>query len=333
MQSFVATRFRRGFGAVLAAALLAPAGLLPAVLGPVAAQAETVTVDVANKSYATKCAEEDNIYYTLGGAKVDGFTVIARSPVYLDTVMRDSTAPDFTDCSFGPGPDPAPVKPYIPPTAILYEDDQYMVKGVVYPDFWRPTVVPVKVGKLTQNFLHLVQVWKKTVAGPYEVLVMYPQDGYWRLRPLPPFRMHEVAYGSSFLVGPVEESTRPFVAYKAIEFDPKTLTFTLDFAKGGKGTVRLADLDIGHAAVAVKLDPPSDGTLPFTALRSMYVRPGNADTAEAQWRAAPGAPVQVQSVIEFKSGKAAEIVFGRSTPSTHNTSAPDVGFTGFTAGR
>ncbi|WP_140940740.1 hypothetical protein, partial [Prosthecodimorpha hirschii] len=70
MQSFVATRFRKGFGAALSAVLMAPAMLLPAVLGPVAAQAETVTVDVANKSYATKCAEEDNIYYTLGGAKV-----------------------------------------------------------------------------------------------------------------------------------------------------------------------------------------------------------------------------------------------------------------------
>lgn len=303
--------------AVVAATMAAPAG------------AEPAAVDVANRSYATKCAEEDNIYYTLAGAKVDGFTVLVRNPVYLDQVVRDITAPDFTDCSFGPGPEPAPAKPYVPPTAVLHEDDQYIVKGVVYPDFWRPTVVPVTVGKLTQNFLHLVQVWKKTAGGPIEFLVMYPQDGYWRLRPLPPFRMHEVVYGSSFLVGPVEESTRPFVAYKAIAFDPRTLTFTLDFAKGGKGFVRLKELDVGRAAVEVGLDPPSDGALPFSALRSMYVRPGNADTAEAQWRAAPGAPVETQSVIDFKSGKAAEIVFARSTPSTHNTSAPDVGFTAF----
>ncbi|MEJ1159074.1 hypothetical protein [Prosthecomicrobium sp. N25] len=305
----------------------AAAALLLALSGP--AVAEPVAVDVANRSYATKCAEEDNIYYTLSGADIERFTVVARSPAYLDKVVRDSTAPDFTDCGFGPAPDAPPVKPYVPPTAILHEDDQYIVKGVVYPDFWRPTVVPVKVGKLTQNFLHLVQVWRKTAGGPIEFIVMYPQDGYWRLRPLPPFRMHEVAFGSSFLVGPVEESTRPFVAYKSVEFDPKTLTFTLEFAKGGKGTVRITQVDVGYSSVEVGYAPASDGALPFTAIRSMYVRPDNADTAEAVWRATPGGPAQMQSVIDFKSGKAAEIFFSRSVPSRHNTSSPDVGFTDF----
>jgi hypothetical protein len=150
---------------------------------------------------------------------------------------------------------------------------------------------------------------------------------------MPPFRQHEVAYGSSFLVGPVEESTRPFVALSSVEFDPKTVSFKVGFAKGGTASVRLTELDVGRSAVEVTLDPPSDGALPFAALRSMYVRPGNADTAEAIWRATPGGPVETQSVIDFKSGKAAEIVFGRSTPSTHNTSAPDIGFTGFDGAR
>lgn len=316
----------------LALPRFAAAALFVAALwaGPAAAD---IAVDVANKSYATRCAEEDNIYYAFAAPRIESYRVVARSPVYLDKVVRDITAPDFTDCTFGPAPGAPPVKPYVPPTAVLFEDEQFIVKGVVYPDFWRPTVVPVKVGDLTQNFLHLVQVWKKTAGGPIEFLVMYPQDGYWRLRPLPPFRMREVVYGSSFLVGPVEESTRPYVAYKSVAFDPATLTFTLEFAAGGKGFVRIAELDIGQAAVEVRHDPPLDGKLPFTGLRSMYVRPGNADTAEAQWRATPGAPVQTQSVIDFKSGKAAEIFFARSTPSTHNTSAPDVGFTGFNAAK
>lgn len=297
------------------------------------AVAEPVAVHVENRSYPTKCAEEDNIYYSLTGEKLEKFTVTARSPVYLPKIVRDSTLPDFTDCTFGPGPEAPYRKPYIPPTTVLHEDDYFIVKGVVYPDFWRPTVVPVKVGHITQNFLHLVQVWKKTAGGPIEFLVMYPQDGYWRLRPLPPFKFHEVAFGSSFLVGPVEESTRPYVAYKSVAFDPLTMTFTLEFAKGGKGFVTVTGLDVGLASVEVKMDPPSDGKLPVTAIRSMFVRPDNADTAEAHWRATPGAPVQTQSVMDFKSGKAAEIFFARSVPSKHNTSSPDVGFSDFQAGK
>eukprot|EP01037_Dinobryon_pediforme_P020548 gene20548-21208_t len=163
---------------------------------PARADGAGVSVEVTNHSVATKCAEEDNVYYTLAAPKsaagtIAGFSIEARQVPYLGRIVRDSTLPDFTDCSFGQ--DWAPdAHPYTPPTAVLYEDGQYILKGVVYPDFWRPTVVPVKVGKLTQNFLHLVQLWKKTASGPIEFLVFYPQDGYWRLKTLPPATMPEV---------------------------------------------------------------------------------------------------------------------------------------------
>ncbi|MER2605019.1 MAG: hypothetical protein ABTQ29_04240 [Siculibacillus sp.] len=306
--------------ATLAAAFVAAAA--PATA------AEPIAVDVHNKSYVTKCAEEDNVYYTLTSPTVSAFTVEARTPAYVDSIVRDSTAPDFSGCSFG-GSGGADGRPYVPPTATLWEDDEYVVKGVVYPDFWRPTVVPVTVGKLTQNFLHLVQVWRKTHAGPIEFMVFYPQDGYWRLKPLPPYRMREVAYGSSFLLGPVEVSTRPFVAYEAVSFDPKTVTFTIDFAKGGKATVALKKLDVGHTAVEVAFDGVAFGDLPFAALRSMYVAPGNADTAETVVRATPGGPATSTVVVDYKDGKAADVAFARSVPSTHNTSAPDIGFRDF----
>jgi hypothetical protein len=307
-------------------------GLLAAFLlmaGPAVAQTP-IAVDVANKSTPTKCAEEDNVFYAFSAEKIAGFRLTAESPSYLPTMMRDITAPDFSGCPWWKPAPPKPYeKPYVPPTAVLYEDDQYIVKGVVYPDFWRPSVVPVTVGNLKQNFLHLVQVWKKTAGGPLEFLVMYPQDGYWRLKPLPPFRLHEVTYGSSFLVGPVEESTRPFTAYKSVEFVPETLTFNLEFEKGGKATVRIAELDVDRAALDIAFDPPLDGKLPFTAVRSMYVDPIHADTAEVVTTAEPGGPLSRTSVIDYKSGKAASVVFGRSVPSTHNTSAPDIGFEAF----
>ena len=293
------------------------------------ARAEPITVDVHNKSYVTKCAEEDNVYYTLTSPKVAGFTIEAKTPPYVDTIVRDRQAPDFSGCNFGHSGGADGVTHYTPPTATLWEDGEYVLKGVVYPDFWRPTVVPVTVGKLTQNFLHLVQLWRKTAAGPVEFLVFYPQDGYWRLKALPPFRMREVAYGSSFLIGPVEESTRPFVAYKSVAFDPATLAFTLEFARGGKAVVSLKRIEVGAAAVDVALDGVDLTKTPFAALRSMYVAPGNADTAETVVRAAPGAAETSTVVVDWKDGVAADVAFRRSQPSSHNTSAPDVGFGDF----
>ena len=297
-------------------------------LGGTAVAGEAIAIDLHNKSYKTPCAEEDNVYYTLTSDKVSRFTVEAKTPAYVSTIVRDSTAPDFSGCTFGHSGG-ADGSHYTPPTATLWEDDEYILKGVVYPDFWRPTVVPVTVGKLTQNFLHLVQLWRKTPAGPIEFLVFYPQDGYWRLKALPPFRMREVAYGSSFLFGPVEESTRPFVAYKAVAFDPKTVTFTIDFAKGGKASVALKTIDVGTAAVEVAFDGVDLSKLPFAGLRSMYVAPGNADTAETVVRPAPGAPATSTVVVDWADGKAADVTFARSVPSTHNTSAPDIGFRDF----
>ena len=306
----------------LFAAGLACATALPVMAG------EPIAVDLHNRSYKTPCAEEDNVYYTLTSNVVSRFTVEAKTPPYVDAIVRDSTAPDFSGCTFGHSGG-ADGSHYTPPTATLWEDDEYVLKGVVYPDFWRPTVVPVKVGKLTQNFLHLVQLWRKTPAGPIEFLVFYPQDGYWRLKALPPFRMREVAYGSSFLFGPVEESTRPFVAYKSVAFDPKTVTFTIEFAAGGKAEVALKRIEVGTAAVEVAFDGVDLSKLPFAGLRSMYVAPGNADTAETVVRAAPGAAPASTVVVDYVDGKAADVAFTRTVPSTHNTSAPDIGFRDF----
>lgn len=292
------------------------------------------SVIVENHSVPTRCAEEDNVYYTFkaapGGPAIGGFRLEATGVPYLP-VLRDSTLPDFTDCGFGQ--DWAlDTHPYIPPTATLFEDDQYILKGIVYPDFWRPTVVPVTVGKLTQNFLHLVQLWKKTATGPVEFVVFYPQDGYWRLKTLPPVEMREVAYGSSFLLGPIETSTRPFVAYESVSFDPKTLSFSIEFARGGKATVAITDIRTNHASLDVTFNGAVDAGQGLAGLRSMYVTPSRADAAETRWQTSETASTQTSDIVAFKSAAATAVTFGRSVPSTHNTSAPDIGFNHFIAG-
>ncbi len=304
-----------------------------AVLNDTAAHAQSkspMAVNVENHSVETKCAEEDNLYYTFrapAAPAIGGFHVEAIGVPYLP-VTKDSTAPDFTGCSFGQDGAPG-THPYVPPTATLHEDYQYILKGVVFPDFWRPTVVPVKVGKLTQNFLHIVQLWKKTAHGPVEFAVFSPQDGYWRLKTLPPNEMREVAYGSSFLVGPIETSERPFVAYKSVTFDPKTLAFTIEFAKGGTATVTLADIRTNHTALDITFDHVSDAGQGVAGLRSMYVSPARSDAAEIRWKATDSAAPQVSDIVAFQSATAVAVTFGRSIPSRHNTSAPDIAFSAF----
>ena len=99
------------------------------------------------------------------------------------------------------------------------------------------------VGNRVETGFHLLQLWTRYQERAEEVLVLYPADGYWRARPLPPQNLRWSAYGSSFLIGPVETSGRPFVDIKDVAFDPATRTFTLNFVHGGSATLRLDKLD------------------------------------------------------------------------------------------
>ncbi len=75
------------------------------------------------------------------------------------------------------------------------------VVGHVFPAFWRPATVPVKIGDRVEHGLHLIQLWMRVNERSEEMLVVYPPDGYWRARPLPPKHLGWTAYGSSFMVG------------------------------------------------------------------------------------------------------------------------------------
>jgi hypothetical protein len=78
----------------------------------------------------------------------------------------------------------------------------------------------------------------------------------------------------------------------------------------------------------VQLDPPVETGRPFVALRSMYVAPDNADTAELRWTA-PGGEQKVVPVVGFGQVQGSAVGFVKSTPSLHNTSAPDILFSDF----
>ena len=64
----------------------------------------------------------------------------------------------------------------------------------------------------------------------------------------------------------------------------------------------------------------------------MYVAPDNADMSEVAWRTTPDAAEARKPLPEIRTLDAADVRFGRSIPSRHNTSAPDIRFGGFAAG-
>jgi hypothetical protein len=287
--------------------------------------ADALAVNVINASEPTLCAEKDNVYLKLQSGEARRFTVEAAHPAYMGTIVRDRWAPDFTHCDMSNDP----AFKFEKRRLTIYETEEWQLVGLTFPSFWRSNQVRVRVGNRTETGFHLLQLWTRYQERAEEVLVLYPADGYWRARPLPPENLRWSAYGSSFLIGPVETDGRPFVDIKDVAFDPATRTFTLNFVRGGSATLRLDKLDQERIVLDVGLSAPVAAERPFAALRSMFVSEGNADVAQVGWRGKDSAQWTQMPVMYFKSAAAAELWAGRTVPSRHNTSAPDMIFRDF----
>jgi hypothetical protein len=305
------------------------AGIALAVLAApcCAFAADPMAVEVVNASTPTLCTETDNVYLKLTSAAVRRFTIEATHPAYAGTIVADRTAPDFRNCDMSSDP----VHRAEPRRVTIYETGDLQLIGYTFPSFWRPGTVPVRVGNRVESGLHLLQLFTKFRERTEEVLVLYPADGYWRARPLPPENLSYSAYGSSFLIGPVETQGRPFVDIRDITFDPAALTFRLAFARGGAATLRLDTVDREHISLDVTFDAAIVAR-PFAALRSMFVTEINADVAQVAWRTPGAKAYEVAPIMSFGRADALELWAGRRLPSRHNTSAPDMIFRGFGGG-
>lgn len=316
----------RGASRAILAALTAVS-----LVSSVAARAFAQTgqaVEIINDSTPTRCAEEDNVYIKLQAEQVRRFRIEARHPAYVGTIVADRWAPDFTNCTMTGGAD----YKFERRRLTLYETEDWQLVGLTFPSFWRPNSVPVRVGQRTETGFHLLQLWTRFQERAEEVLVLYPADGYWRARPLAPQTLRSSAYGSSFLVGPIDVQGRPLVDIKEVTFDPATRAFSLAFARGGSATLRLDVLDQERIELEVTIEPPVGASQPFAALRSMYVTETNSDVAQVAWRE-PGSALWIDSpVMSFKRARAVEFRAGRRVPSRHNTSAPDFTFRDFRVG-
>lgn len=303
-----------------------------------AASVGMLGVEVANTSEKQLCAEKDNVTLSMTNPRVMQFRIEAAHPAYIDTLQRDNFSADWTACEIKADPGTAGPAPTPTRKITIYEDVEMSVSGYIFGGFWRDKAVPFRVGDRVETGFHVVQVWVRANERAEEVLVLYPPDGYWRARPLPPQHLGWSAYGSSFLVGPVEEvaapdgATRPIVDLKEIAFDPKTRTFTLQFARGGTAKLAMSKLDRERQRIDVAFDQPIAGR-PFATMRSMYVTEFNNDVARTAVLEAGAKSWREEPVMGFTGAKAAtDLWTGRLVPSRHNTSAPDTVFSAFSDG-
>lgn len=305
-------------------------GFFLAALLAAAATAAPVAATVENATTATACAEEDNVSLVLRGEGIRRMRIEALQPTYLDSIGNDITAPDFSGCNFDGGAHPTdPAHKFKPRRVVLLDDAQWRIVGMTLTSFWRPQQVPVRVGARTDRGFHMLQIFRKEEGKALEALVLYPADGYWRIKPLPQARFGDGVYGSSFLLGPVEQGSRPVVDIASIRIVPKPLAIHLRFVGGGSAVARVSEISRERTALDVTLSKPTADTRPFAVLRSMYVAPDNADVSELRWQESPGAAEQVLPLPDVKTLNATQVRFGRSLPSRHNTSAPDIAFRDF----
>ncbi len=314
----------------LTAPMLRFSTLAAALTFSLAAQAATldgVAVNVTNGSEPVLCAEKDNITINVENPEVRRFRIEAAHPPYIGGLVRDNWEADWTACDMTGDPSFAPPTP--PRRVTFYESIEYWLVGYTFPTFWRPAETTFKVGDRVERGLHLVQLWKLGRDKSYEVLVVYPQDGYWRARPMPPQHLGFSAYGSSFLFGPVEQEGRPVVNIREIEFDPATKTFKLSFRDGNVGRLKLESVDENRMVLDATLDRPVTGGKPFAALRSMYVTDFNNDVARIAVREPGRLRWREEHILDFQRAQGTDVWMGRLTHSQHNTSSPDHVFKAF----
>lgn len=290
-----------------------------------AASTGGLAVDIVNESEPVLCAEKDNVALAMAHPAVRSLRIEVAHPVYLAPNLPDQQQADWTACDMSADPVHTASRP--PRKAVIYREPGLWIVGHTFPSFWRPSVATVRIGRRAEPDLHMLQVWLRRKGRAEEVLVLYPQDGYWRARPLTPPRTQPTAYGSSFLIGPIEQQGRPVVSLREVRFDPATRTFTLQFQRGGQATLKLT-AGVKKTALDVAFDAPI-GNGPFAMLRSMYITEFNNDVARIAVRERGAKGWREDHVMKFDRATATDLWAGRLVPSRHNTSSPDMIFNSF----
>jgi hypothetical protein len=183
--------------------------------------------------------------------------------------------------------------------------------------WWRPSAMTVTIAGA--NFVGHRLVLNRKIADEAswpEVFVLY-EDGNIRLKPHPPVGVRDVCLGSSVIVGPAAvDPVRPFVDIASVVIDPAVPCFAIQYAGGG--TAR-ACLRVDRHAAVLDVMPAYGIALPLVTFRSMWVEDGNADVDHLE-----SGPTSTPILGLWNAIGGSTLAFGRTVPSLHNTSAPDI---------
>jgi hypothetical protein len=327
MHPFMLTSRWVGFSSV--ASVLTALSFLPvqrAAGEPSTPVTKRLAVRVTNRSEPVLCAEKDNVALTFQSPEARRFTIEAAHPNYVNMLQRDNWEADWTQCDMT-GDRAVPAQPR---KVKLFESPEMLVVGYTLPSFWRKNETTVRIGDKVETGLHLVQLFLLVKGEAEEIIAVYPPDGYWRARPLPPEQLKESVYGSSFIVGPVDQDGgRPVANIKQLAFDPKTRSFALQYVDGSSAELKITVADHNRIVMQVQLDRAVSGKRPFAALRSMYITEYNADVARIAVKDPAAKGWREQNIMAFDKAQASDVWAGRLVPSRHNTSAPDMVFHDF----
>ena len=197
---------------------------------------------------------------------------------------------------------------------------------VIGKDFWwlhpqSMVVQDVVSGSRWSNVVYIRVSRKVPLINSWpEVFVLY-QDGNSRILTFPPSGTDWIPFGSSVIIGQSDpDSYRPYAAISRVDFDPRTLRFTLFFLRGGQAVVNIVT-NISTTMVTVSdITYATNASLPFATFRSMWVSDGNADVDHVR------SETSVQHITRdtWTSLTGRNFLFFRTCVSQHNTLSPDI---------
>ncbi len=282
-------------------------------------------VAAQNGSVTTLCAEEDNISIGLslpGPYQIGSFTIEATHPTYAWTV--DHGDPDFSNCT----PSGEPVYDFTAIRREVVTTPNASIVAVTKAKFWQPQGMTV-IGDITATDVHYIAMHRQMYPGHSpEVLVVYA-DGYVRLKPFAPIGLSDTLFGTSVVVGPIEQTTRPFAMIDTLEYVPASDSLAITYANGQSVVLSILELtrDVFRLNVdASGLDLAEDQR--FVDLRSMCVTEGNADADHISAIDVDGV-LSTDTALAYAGGYGSDFFLFRQSLSIHNTSAPDIRVSNF----
>jgi hypothetical protein len=289
------------------------------ILGNAASAPTVVSAVAENRSYPTRCAEEDNVSVTFHGA-VHRFSIEATHPRH--TLERDTCDANFSACASSP--DPAHIQEGVPGKYELFNDGATILQVVRESVWWQKEGMSVDVaGKKEAANVHRLALYRR-IKGQRswpQVLVLYA-DGNLRLKPHPHPGMEDTCFGSSVVVGPIRESgKRRYANVRSVSYRPSTDTFIITYPDGTY-VLKIDEVNGKRTRVTIEIRN-IPGHTSFAAFQSMFVDRRNSDASAAQWIDRSGMR-HINPILDFPNGEVSDVFFLRPDVSRHNSSAPDI---------